>query len=292
MTAVAFGVVAAMLYGASDIVARFAGQSFGVLRTMLFSQAVTLLVFGAAFGLGAFSLPSGATPAWVWLVAIADNLGVLVATALFYRAIVVGPISVVVPIASSYGAVTALLSALLGESLSIGCLAGILITVIGCAIVSIPPPAQGSECDRRAGGLHSIVMAVVSALIFGVAVGIQGRYVVPALGAALPLWLYYLVGAPILIVAVIASKQALVVPPLTQWPVVLGAGALNTLAALLLAIAAAVGAVAVPTALTALSSIVTALVARKLFDERLAAHQWAGILIGVLGTGVIHATAT
>jgi len=113
---VAFGLATALCWGTVDVLAATAarrGGSFPVVLGFQVVSSVFLVVLAAATGaLGDAS--AGDLPFFVALGAIGA-----VAYVAFYRALSIGPISVVSPIASGYAAVTVLLAVLLvGERLS------------------------------------------------------------------------------------------------------------------------------------------------------------------------------
>ncbi len=290
--AITFGLLTALLYGVSDFIAKFSSRAVGVWRTLFWGElcSVSLLTLWiVCIGGdpdGAFSMPLS-----VWAVAILSNLTILAATALFYRALTVGHFSVVAPVVATYGAITATLSALLGEPLGIVAFVGIAVAVLGAAMASVPARPETAGHPARVTG-KGAGLASVSALLYGIGFCIQARYVVPRLGHLIPVWLYYGLGVGLLGSAGLLLKRDLSPPLLSQVPVVLGTGLAASGAFVALTIAVTGGDVAVPTVLASLASVVTVVLARVLIKERVALHQWAGIAAVLLGLILLNGSAT
>ena len=68
------------------------------------------------------------------LAAIGLNLVILGGVALLYRAFTIGTLSVISPIAASFGAITTALSLISGERPSVAQLAGIAVTLVGVGL--------------------------------------------------------------------------------------------------------------------------------------------------------------
>ena len=294
--AIEFGLLTALLYGVSDFVAKFSSRAVGVWRTLFWGELcsaslLTLWIALDASGNGA-ARAAFAEPWTVWAVAVASNLTILAATAVFYRALTVGRFSVVMPIVATYGAITALLSMLLGEPLGVVALGGIAVAVLGAAVASVPGRA-GTEDERHAGpaaGGHGVGLASIAALLYGVGFCVQARYAVPRLGHLIPVWLYYVLGCALLGTVGRLMRRDLSPPSFAQLPVVLGTGLAASGAFVALTLAVTGGDVAVPTVLASLASVVTVLLARLLVKEHVALHQWAGIAAVVSGLLLLHAT--
>ena len=223
-------------------------------------------------------------PLSVWSLAVGSNLMILGATALFYRALVIGSFSVVAPIVSTYGAITALLSALLGEALGVAAAGGIAVAVLGAAMASVP--ARWNAGERATG--KGAGLAVTAAALYGVGFCVQAHYVVPKLGHLIPVWLYYGLGVSLLGTTGLLLGRDLSPPRIAQVPVVLGTGLAASGAFVALTLAVTGGDVAVPTVLASLASVVTVILARVLIKEQVALHQWAGIGAVIAGLVLLN----
>jgi len=288
--AITFGLLTALLYGVSDFFAKFSSRAVGVWRTLFWGElcSVSLLTLWMAFD-GTGLKGSFAEPASVWLLAFLSNSLILGATVVFYRALIVGSFSVVAPIVATYGAITALLSAAMGEPLGMAAFGGIAVAVLGAAMASVPG-RTGTESKSAPVTGKGAGLASISALFYGIGFYIQAHYVVPRLGHLVPVWLYYGLGCLMLGSAALVLRKNLAPPRLKQIPVVLVTGLAASSAFLALTVAVTGGDVAVPTVLASLASVVTVVMARILVKERVALHQWAGIVAVVMGLIMLHGT--
>ncbi len=286
-TAIEFGLLTALLYGISDFTAKFSSRAVGVWRTLFWGELCSVSLLSAWVLLG-HDVPVGAfrMPVSIWAVAVASNLAILSATALFYRALSIGRFAVVMPIVATYGAITALLSALLGEPLGMAAIGGIVIAVAGGATASIPGRAEPVMAPSQAG--RGSGLAAVAALLYGIGFFVQARYAVPRLGHLIPVWLYYGRGVAVFGSAAAVLRKNLAPPALGQLPVVLGTGLAASAAFVVLTLAVTGGNVAVPTVLASLASVVTVVLARVLVKEQVALHQWAGIAAVMFGLMLLH----
>lgn len=278
--AVALGLLAALLYGMTDFAARFAGRQVGILKSMLYGNSAAALVtsgFMLWHGLPRADLAT-------WLAAIASNLTGLAATALLYRALVTGSLSVVSPIMATYGGITALLSAASGEALHLVGWLGLTMATMGGVTVANPQAGPRSGPAPHAG----IAPAAAAAVLYGLSFWLQGRYVVAHLGALVPTWSYYMLGCIASLAFGMATKQQLRPPPWRVVPLMLGTTAFGCGATLALAAGEVTGEVAVVTVLSALASVVTVLLARIVLKEAVTPVGWLGVTLIVVGLGLLH----
>jgi len=157
-----FGLGAAVTWGCADYVAARAGRRIGSLRVVLgfhvlatSTLAVLVLSTGALADVGASDLP---------FFALVAALG-WGAYACFYRALAIGPISLLSPIVSGYAAVTVVLAVvLLGERLSGAETAAILISFAGVALAS-SDLRQLFAVERL--DAHGLVFALAAMVLLG-----------------------------------------------------------------------------------------------------------------------------
>jgi len=143
---------------------------------------VTLAVLGiaaATIGGSGLHLPSGDLAALV----LSGILGAA-AYAGFYRALQIGPVSLVSPIFSAYAVITVLLAVLLGqETLAAPAAAGVVLTIGGVVLASAsgpaqpgqPHPGQGHPGQGHPGRRTGIWLALASMVCWGVTTYILGR---------------------------------------------------------------------------------------------------------------------
>jgi len=141
---VIIALAAALSWGLADFMGAVSTRRVGLLLTMCISQVVTLAVLGiaaATIGGSGLHLPSGDLAALV----LSGILGAA-AYAGFYRALQLGPVSLVSPIFSAYAVITVLLAVLLGqETLAAPAAAGVVLTIDGVVLASASGPAQPGQ---------------------------------------------------------------------------------------------------------------------------------------------------
>jgi drug/metabolite transporter (DMT)-like permease len=287
---VTLGLIAAFGWGITDLLARIGSRSVGAYRAMFAVQAIGLVAMTLWLGLHPAMLAAAiARGDWAaWLAGLAAAPLVLIASYALFRALAIGTLGIVSPVTSSYGAITAVLAAASGEMLGAATIVGILLSVAGVALASRPArkPARGPQLVDP---IRGIGWALVASCGYGVGSWLQGRFAVPTLGAFVPVWLYYAMGVVVLAAGAGKARQSLRLPPLRDWPAVFGAGLFSTVAYTAFAIGLASGRIAEVTVLSTLASGVAAVLGFALLSERLARHQWAGVLAILAGIALINA---
>ena len=276
--------IAALGWGAADFLVRFAGRREGVLRTMAYGQVAGLALLTAWAAVQGGLLPgnSAQAPAMAWVAAIAAAPLNLAATYALFRALATGTVAVVSPIAASYGAITAALSALTGERPGLLEASGMALAVVGVALAS----ASGPGGTGRATGVGG---ALLAAMGYGVGFWLMGGWAVPSLGPLLPIWLYYAGSVATLSAMALATGGSLRPPPIRRVALLLGIGLIGTAAYLAFSVGLATGQVAVTTVVSSLSSGVTVLLAFVVLRDRLRSWQWAGVASILAGVVLLHA---
>lgn len=170
---------AALCWGLADFMGAVSTRRVGLLLTMCTGQVVTLAVLGivaARMGSGGVHLPRADLAALV----LSGILGAA-SYAGFYRALQLGPVSLVSPVFSAYAVITVLLAVLLGqETVAPAAAAGIVLTVGGVVLASASgqpgqdQPGQDRPC-QRAGRRTGIWFALAAMVCWGVTTYILGR---------------------------------------------------------------------------------------------------------------------
>jgi drug/metabolite transporter (DMT)-like permease len=285
-SAVIFGLVSALGYGVTDYLARVASRAVGVWRSLLYGDLLALAALSAWFlidpGARRFAF---AGHAGAWSASIVSAIIFLASAASLTRGLMTGTLAVVAPVAASYGAITAVLSAAAGERFSAQALAGIAVTVLGVCLVSIP----AGTCQFKA-HLHSsgLGWALGAAVGYGVGFWLQGTFAVPVLGAFIPVWVAYAVAVPLVAVLGRLRQLSLAIPDRAALVPVLATGAFSVVAYGALSLGLATGRVAIVVVLSTLASAVTVLLARLLDDARVAKHQWFALVAIIVGLIMIR----
>ena len=132
---IALGLAAALSWGLADYFAAMSSRRTGALRVVLgFHLLATALLAVILFASGGgLSDLTGGDLAWFAFLGVLGWLSYLA----FYRALAIGPISIVSPIVSAYAAVTVICAVLIsGERLSAGEVLAIAIALLGVLLAS------------------------------------------------------------------------------------------------------------------------------------------------------------
>lgn len=287
--AITFGLIAAILWGVADFLARFSARGLGPWRSTFYGQMPGLLIFSACLLFStAMRQPAMTAPHGYWLLAI---LAAGVSTASGYamvRGLIVGALSLVVPVVASYGAVSTILAVLTGEHLSWLSTTGIALTVLGIAITAIRRGTKTLSPDAHHRGA-GIGWAMLAAMGYGTSLWLQGHFVMPHLGPAAPLWVGSICSILLALTVATTRRHNLALPPVRLMPFTFGYGTLTGLAFLSLALGLQTGQVAIVAVLSSLCSTITAILGFVLLKERLTPRQWSGILLILVGVGFINA---
>ncbi len=280
--AVLFGGAAAVLYGVTDLIARSANRENGVARTLLWGQALlAVLLTGAVV---AFGKPLPADP-FAWVTLLGSGLMVLAGTTCLYHGLKVGRVAVVAPLMACYGAVGALLSFATGEHIGWAAGIGLALTAAGAVLSAVPHAETGKgKRDRPSGWLP----ATGSALLYGTAYWIQGRYAVPVFGALDAIWIYYVFATIVVAVFALVRRQDVRLTGTRDTLLIAATAVLAAGGYLALAFGQASGSVAVATALSAAASAITVLLARVFIREKVAIAGWIGVACVVAGVATLH----
>jgi drug/metabolite transporter (DMT)-like permease len=296
-----FGLMAALCWGAADMLARAATRVLGTIRTLLWMQGL------GALGLTTLLLATGGLAAhthdawqgWAWAIgaALLSTLGSLV----LYRAFEIGVISVVSPIAATYAAVAVLLALLTGTRLSALHGAGIALTLLGVGLSAAGsvPVAAGADAPLGEPPHHpvdatharqGIILAIVSSLLFGVTFWLFGWRVTPILGGVAPVWVVRLTASTVMgLIVVSGGDRRPRRAPISRWlwATLVSIALLDTLAYVANVAGLTTGDVAVVNVLSSLFSAVTVLLAWLFLRERLLPRQWAGIATIFIGIALV-----
>ena len=164
-----YGLLAAIGWGTTDFLGAVSGRRMGALPALAVSQLVGIIGATALFVARGGGL--GALHGLGWFL-VANGLIAMVAYAVHYHALELGPVAVVSPVGAGYAVVGFALAVLaLGEHPGPLAIAGGLITIGGVFLVSANLPLLRAGLHERPPGLW---WAVGSAVGFGVAGFILG----------------------------------------------------------------------------------------------------------------------
>ncbi len=283
-----YGLIAALCWGSTDVMATIGGRRLGSLRVVAIAQLTSLAIaLALAIALGA-RLPGDP------LVVLASAaFGVIAAGAYlsFFTALRIGPLAVVSPVVAAYGGLVVVLSvALRGESLTAVQAVGAALATLGVILTGIVFEGgwRGTRIVGR-GVLFSIVaMLLFAVLTVGLATPIQAAGWLPVLvtsrvANAATIW-------TLLAIVILAKPRGAAVLLATSAPrstgAIVAAGAAGVLD-IVGFVAFAIGLEVAPTWIVGLASsfgpAIAVIVAVVLWGERLRPTQWVGLVGIALG---------
>ena len=282
---VPLGLGSGLAWGAADFFGGMQSRRLPALTVAFWSQAAGALGLAIALALGG-TRPPVAGIAW----GLAAGAGSGIALVLFYRSLAEGTMSVVAPI-SACGAVVPVAAAVLTGDHP-GALAGlgVLTAIAGVVLVARPRPAPGRPAGNQGRSRRVLLMALGSALGFGLFYVFVDAGTTGSRGD--PLWVIAGARASSLLmlstIALVGNRSALRWPGRRIGPVAL-VGIGDTGANLLFAYAATTGNLAVVGVLGSLYPVATVVLARWLLGERLSGGQNAGVALALTGVGLLAA---
>lgn len=169
MTAVVLGLMTALLWAVSTVSSsrsvRLLSQYSVVAWAMIIGLTVTLPF---ALATGVPPELSGSNLVWFALAGAGNVVGLLIA----YAALKVGKVGLVAPIIACEGAVAAVVSALLGESIAPLVVLALGIIVIGVVVSSAAPDPAPIEHEQP---VRAVVLATFAAVVFGLGLFATGH---------------------------------------------------------------------------------------------------------------------
>ena len=282
----AFGLLAAIGWGASDFAAALVTKRIGGLRTVFWVHAGSV-VLSSAYLLVANDLGEVGAGQWAEMAAIsALAFGTYI---FFYRALQIGPIAIVTPIIGANAVVVILLAvALSGERLSTIQLAAMPAVIGGVALVSVD--LRNLKSKRGLVG-QGVLFAIVTMFCLG-----SWQYLISLasreLGWFLPVFLTRMLTLAMVAPALAVMRTA---PWRTLSPILL-AGAvfvalLETLGLFAFARGAEVGVISIVAAAATIYPVLPILGGLVFFRERIAPNQWVGLAAAMAGLMLLAASA-
>jgi drug/metabolite transporter (DMT)-like permease len=159
MTAIIGGFGAALCWTVAMLCSSRASRDLGAFPTLAWVMAVGFVIV-VPFVIVAGSHPTGVEAAWLFVAGAGNIVGLLFE----YTAVRSGKVGIVAAIASTEGAVAALLSVFAGEPISAGVATVLALIATGIVLASLEQ--TDDDADRRS--IKAIVFASGAALSFGV----------------------------------------------------------------------------------------------------------------------------
>lgn len=277
--------LASVLWGTADFLGGTATRRLPGFSVVGVSQLVALLgLVPVAVLTGALDVPRD----YVVPGVLAGAAG-LVALAAFYRALAVGTMGVVAPVAA-LGVVVPVAAGLLdGETPAAVQLVGIAVAVLGVVLASGPELSGEGR-----GGLEPLLLAGVAALGFGavfvlIAEGTASGSFGSVVMTLLTMRLVSVLVLTVLLLALIPSRGPEIGVRRSDLPVLLTIGAFDVGANAAFAVASQSDLISVTAVLASLYPVVTVLLARRIHAERLVGLQVPGVVLALVGVVLLAA---
>lgn len=277
MTAVVFGLLTAVLFATSTLCSSRAVRiipSYSVVASAMLVGLVITIPFAALEG-----IPQGLTGANLAWFAV-SGLGNAAGLVLINEALKVGKVGIVAPIVATEGALSAVLAAIMGESVAPIAAFLLLAIVAGVVLSAVAPDPAPIAHERR---LRAVLLATVASFAFGVSLFATG-YLSDALPASWLLLPARVVGVLVLAIPLLLLRRLQM--RRRAVPYVLGIGITEVVAFAVFTVGAR-DSVAVASVLASQFAAIAAVAAFLLFKERLGRLQVAGVAILVVAVAAL-----
>ncbi len=219
--------------------------------------------------------------ALVWLIVSgAGNVGGLIVN---YYALRIGQVSVVAPIVSTEGAIAAAISVITGQSLAVSVAVTLVVIVAGVVLASVPGPDLAAHDAAR--HPRTVLLAAVTACLFGVSLYATGRA-----GALLPAsWVVLsarLIGAVALALPLALTGRLRLTRRAA--PLVVASGLAEVAGFYAYTLGSRHG-LAIAAVLSSQFAVIALAVSYVLFKERLSRLQYTGVACVLVGVAVLSA---
>ena len=277
MAGILLALGASLAWGSADFAGGLLARRSPVVAVAVVSQAAGFVALLAVAAIGGASLDGKGVA--IGLIAGVGGAAGLVA---FYRALAVGTISIVAPIAACGAVIPLLLSLLAGDDPHAVALVGAVVALAGAVMASLEE-RSAEDAGRR----DAVALAAGAAVLLGLFVYFLGR--ASQHGGALS----GLVGArtgslTLLAVWALTTRTGVRFPPRVLRAVV-GVGLLDVTANSLFALASTHGLLAIVSVLGSLYPVPAVVLAHVVLGERISTLQRAGVVVALLGVGMVAA---
>lgn len=279
---VTLALTTSLLWGLADFGGGLLSRRLPALTVLVVSQALAAAALGAlVVATGAWSEASGR----LWFAVAAGVVGP-VGMLCFYRALALGPMGVVSPLAATAVAVPVGVALFLGERPDAVQYAGILVACVGMVLAG-GPQRGGAPVQPRTLGYTLVAIVGIGAILVLIA-----EASTTTTGLLLALFVQRVCNVAVGGGALYAAwrRGAAVLPPdgrralRRSLPALTFVGVADVVANGTYALAAQLGPVTVAAVLASLNPVITALAARGVLRERLQLLQTTGAGLAVAGT--------
>jgi uncharacterized membrane protein len=272
---------AAAFYGAADFLGGIATRRATTVATVLTTQGAGLLMLLACSPLMLDQAMSRRDVLFGVLAGLTGSVGV----ALLYKALAIGPMSVVAPVTAVCAVIVPLVVGLLqGESIAAAAAIGVAVAIAAIGLLGMSPaPAEAPEQPPA-----DVAKGLRVALGSGVAIGgfLVSLGETSAAAGLWPLAVSRAVSIALFTALALATRQPMLVPRAALAPA-LACGGLDMVANALYLVAVREGQLSLVATLASLYPASTVLLARLVLGERLGRWQQVGVGSAVVAIALI-----
>jgi drug/metabolite transporter (DMT)-like permease len=275
------GLGAALLFTVSVLASARASRLIGASSTVAWAMAVGFIVT-LPVAIVAPPAPDFGNGTLAWF--IVSGVGNVAGLLLTYAAYRIGAVAVVVTIASTEGAIAAVLAVIAGEVLVPGAAPILALIAVGVAVTAAGATsgAEGVPISRER-ELRTVLLAIGSAACFGIGLYASGRLssLLPIPWAILP---PRAVGMLLVVLPLVLTRRLRLTRAAAPYVVAVG---LAEVFGYISYVVGAQQAIAISAVLATLFAPISAVAAYFLFRERLVTRQVVGIALVVVGVTIL-----
>ena len=272
MLSVVLGLLTASFFASTSLITSRSVKIIGSASSLAWTMLVGLLITTPFLVASGVPANLGASAPWMVMAGLGNVLGILLAG----FALRVGKVGVVAPILATGGAISALISALLGESIA-PLVAFVLLVIVAGVVLSAVAPDPAPLANERP--VYSVVISSLAALCIG-----AGLFATGNLSDELPLsWVLLparLVGVLVIFLPLLLTRRLRITR--STAPMVIAMGFTEVLGFVCFAIGAQYQ-LAVMSVFSSQFAPIAAIAAYFLFKEKLGRLQIMGVAVIVLG---------
>lgn len=278
MTGVLLALAASLSWGIADFGGGLGARRIQVIWVLVVSQVAGLVLVGVMYLATQPQAPTGREYSWGLFAGVMGIIGL----AAFYKALAVGTMGIVGPIAATGAIVPVVYGLARGERPTSLQAAGIVVAVIGVIAASLEPLPEGAGRKLATG----VGFALIAALGFGWS--ILGLNRVSQAGVVWGTLSLRLTVVPIVVLAALVMRPspARLRPVL---PLLIATGLFDTGANLLYGASARHGLISVVSVLASLYPVVLVALAYFILHERISRPQLIGVALALIGVALISA---
>ena len=279
MSALSFGLIAAVAWAIHDIIVRQVSQN-----TPLMAALLAVLIFGAGFHVAVMVATSAFAPIGGQAAVYAAIAGIffLIASVGLYGAFQRGPVRLVSPIIASYPMISVAWAALSGASVSVWQWAAVLAIAVGVSLVAALADDGADDVPPKG---PTILYAALSAIGFAGTFGF-GQHAAELAGE-MPATLVTRIVTIVLLVGLIALRGLPFWPGGKVLPFLALMGVMDGIALMAVLSAGGLPDAQYASVASSMFGLLTIVLAWLFLRERMSAAQWLGCGVAFAGIGYL-----